>query len=252
MRGTIAKWAANTGWIDRDGLPLPETMLVIGFTTVLRRWQNNRPEYKTDQPLPNPDDLNKAIPVEEWATGIDGKPRKPWAYCYVVYLVDLDKAALFTYAHDTFGAMLGYNNLEERIAVMRVLRGEYVYPIVHLEKRPWRSQTFGMQMRPHFEPTGDWRSPGGIIGSGSPAISPTPTPQLTGSTAAPIPPQAPSTPTPAQAPPASASAPQATPTPRPASATPTASTTKSAVLDATKPVKPVTMAEVVADEIPWK
>ena len=71
-RGTIARWSANGGWVDRDGLPLPTPMLVIGYTTVLRRWKDKRPEYITEQPLPNPDELNAAIPVAEWEIGLDG------------------------------------------------------------------------------------------------------------------------------------------------------------------------------------
>jgi hypothetical protein len=60
-RGTIARWSETTGWVDRDGLPLPDTMLVVGYTTVLRRWQEKKPEYKTEHPLPDPEQLNAAI-----------------------------------------------------------------------------------------------------------------------------------------------------------------------------------------------
>ena len=62
-RGTVARWSATTGWTDRDGLPLPDTMLVVGYTTVLRRWKDHKPEYITEQPLPDPNVLNDAIPV---------------------------------------------------------------------------------------------------------------------------------------------------------------------------------------------
>jgi hypothetical protein len=231
MRGTIARWASSTGWMDRDGLPLPEIMLVIGYITVLRRWKDKRPEYKTDHPLPDPDGLNAAIPIAEWETGLDGKPRKPWAITYVIYLVDLKTGALFTYAHDTYGAMQAYNALEEQIAVMRMLRGEHVFPIVRLERRQWKSQTYGMQMRPHFQVV-DWRASGG-----TPVISPAPTPQLTGPMAV--------TPPAASTPAATASAP-----PQAASASPSASPAQSSILDHTKPVKPVTVGEIIADELP--
>jgi hypothetical protein len=228
MRGTIARWASSTGWVDRDGLPIPETMLVIGYITVLRRWKEKRPEYISEHPLPDPDELNKAIPVAEWETGLDGKPRRPWNLTYVVYLVDLKTGALYTYAHDTYGAMQAYNALEEQIAVMRMLRGEHVFPIVHLEKRPWKSQTYGMQMRPHFQVV-DWRASGG-----TPVISPTPTPQLTG---------------PMAVTPPAASAPAAAPATSAATSAP-ATPPQSPILDAMKPVKPVTVAEAIADELP--
>jgi len=138
-RGTVARWSATTGWVDRDGLPLPDTMLVVGYTTVLRRWKDKKPEYITEHPLPDPKHLNAAIPVEEWEIGLDGDPTPPWKLTYVIYMVDAGKTGgLFTYAHDTYGAMLCFNNLEEAIGVMRLLRGEHVLPIVHLEKRQWK------------------------------------------------------------------------------------------------------------------
>ena len=236
-RGTVARWSATTGWVDRDGLPLPDTMLVVGYTTVLRRWKDKKPEYITEHPLPDPKHLNAAIPVEEWEIGLDGDPTPPWKLTYVIYMVDAGKTGgLFTYAHDTYGAMLCFNNLEEAIGVMRLLRGEHVLPIVHLEKRQWKSRKYGMQTRPHLHPI-EWRTPGG----GGPTLAPqSPAPQLTGPAAA------------STAPTATAQAPTPAAAPAPAPApTPSAPST-SAVLDNTKPVKPVTVAEFVADEIPWK
>jgi hypothetical protein len=233
MRGTIARWSGTTGWVDRDGLPLPDTMLVIGYTTVLRRWKEKRPEYITEHPLLDPAELNAAIPIAEWELGLDGKPRKPWAITYVIYMVDLKTGALFTYAHDTFGAMQAYNALEEQIAVYRMLRGEHVWPIVRLDRRQWKSATYGMQMRPHFQIV-DWRATGS--GGGTPAVPQSPTPQLSG-------------PTPAPAAPAPASAAPAPPTASPPAAPPPAAAASS-ILDHTKPVKPVTVGELIADELP--
>jgi hypothetical protein len=233
IRGTIARWSANTGWVDRDGLPMPPIVLVIGLNTVLRRWKDKRAEYITEQPLPDPKQLNNAIPLAEWELGLDGKPRAPWALTYVIYMVDLKTGAPFTYAHDTYGAMLCYNALEERIAVMRMLRGEYVFPIARLEKRPWKSATYGMQMRPHIEPTGDWRSPGGFQ-----SIPQSPPPQIPGPA------------TTAATPAATPAAPP--PTAPPPTASPPTTSSQSTVLDNTKPVKPVTVGEFIADEIPWK
>ena len=240
MRGTVARWSATTGWTDRDGLPLPDMMLVVGYTTVLRRWKDKKPEYITEHPLPDPKHLNAAIPVEEWEIGLDGDPTPPWKLTYVIYMVDAGKTGgLFTYAHDTYGAMLCFNNLEEAIGVMHLLRGEHVLPIVHLEKRQWKSPKYGMQTRPHLQPI-EWRMPGG----GGPKLAPqSPPPQLIGPATAPTP-TAPTSTAPPPAPTAQSPAPAATPTPP----TPPAST----VLDNTKPVKPVTVAELVADEIPWK
>jgi hypothetical protein len=243
-RGTVAQWDETKNWHDRDGLPLPDPMLVVGYITILRRWKDKRPEDITEQPLPDPEQLNNAIPVTEWTKGLDGTPEKPWKRTYVVYLVELKTGSLFTYANSTYGAMLAYTNLEEQIAVMRMLRGEHVYPIVHLEKRPMKT-AYGMKTRPHLQPTGDWRAPGGL---GAQVTPPSPAPQISGPSTPTLPASTPSTPAPT--PPAST---LSTPTP-PSSATATLATappasSASVVLDNTKPVKPVTVGEYIADEL---
>ena len=149
-RGTPGRWAEITGWVDRDGLPIPSPVMIVGYITILRRWKDNKPEDITEHPLPDPEELNATIPQSEWDIGLDGKPRKPWARTYVIYMVNLKNGALFTYANSTFGAMQCYTNLEEQVAVMRMLRGEHVYPIANLDRRPMKT-AFGMKTRPHLE-----------------------------------------------------------------------------------------------------
>jgi hypothetical protein len=234
MRGTIARWAESTKWVDRDGLPLPQVMFVIGYVTVLRRWVEKRPDYITEHPLPDPKELNATIPVVEWEIGLDGKPRPPWQLTFVVYMVDLKTGALFTYANSTFGAMLCFNNLEEQIAVMRMLKdGEHVFPIVQLDQRPMKT-AYGMKMRPHFQVV-DWRKTVTVV---PPGVSQSTTPQL----AAPTP----------TAVPAEASAPSTASVAPTAPVTPTAATAASGsvVLDNTQPMRPVTVGELIADELP--
>src|SRR5215813_12596219 len=65
-RGTPARWADTTGWRDRDGLPIPDTLLVIGYWTVLRRWQNKKLFYITEHPLHDPDELNSRNGKSDW------------------------------------------------------------------------------------------------------------------------------------------------------------------------------------------
>src|SRR5262249_20152486 len=102
-RGIRVGWTDTTGWRDRDGLPIPDPLLVIAYLIVLRRWQNKKPFYITDHPLLDPYELNAAIPVEEWENGLDGKPSKPWKTTYVIYMVDVKPTGtLYTYEHDTF------------------------------------------------------------------------------------------------------------------------------------------------------
>jgi len=228
LRGTPARWNETAKWIDRDGLPLPSPMLVAGFTTELHRWKDKKLDKISEHPLPDPAQLNSTIPIAEWEMGLDGRPRAPWALTYVVYLVNLNTGALYKYANSTFGAMLLYNNLEEQVMVMRMIRGNHVLPIVNLEQRPMKTQ-FGMKTRPHLHIV-DWRAPGGDDGGGQPKPVPqSPTPQISGPVSTPTP-----TPTTSTTPP---------PASPPAAAT-------SSILDHTKPVKPVTVGELIADELP--
>src|SRR5262249_5397468 len=226
-RGTPARWAETTSWVDRDGLPIPSPVMIVGYVTILRRWKDNKPDDITEHPLPDPEELNATIPQAEWDIGLDGRPRKPWALTYVIYMVNLKNGTLFTYANSTFGAMLCYTNLEEQVAVMRMLRGEHVYPIANLDRRPMKT-AFGMKTRPHLEII-DWRTPGN-----SQLMPQASAPQLPG------PAIATATPTPTTS---ASSAPAPTPSPPPA-------TSSSPILDHTKPVKPVTVGELIADELP--
>jgi hypothetical protein len=242
-RGTVARWSETTGWVDRDGLPLPDTMLVVGYITIVRRWKDNKPEDITEHPLPDPKQLNATIPVAEWEIGKDSKPREPWKLTYVIYMIDIKSGAIFTYANSTFGAKIAYEQLEERIGVMRLLRGEHVLPIVRLEKRPMKTQ-HGMKTRPHLQPI-EWRVPGG----GGPKLAPQPpSPPISGPSTQ----STPSTPTTPTTPTASTAAPASTSASKPASTptTPATAETASTILDHTKPVKPVTVAELIADELP--
>jgi hypothetical protein len=243
--GTFARWNENSGWVDRDKLPLPSTMFVIGTTTVLQKWKDGKAEVKSTHPLPNADELNAAIPKAEWEPDLTGKPTPPWKLNYVAYMVDLNTGAIFTYANHTWGAKLAVTQLEEQIAVMRMLRNENVLPIVRLEKRPMKTD-FGMKSRPHFQII-DWRA----LGGGGPKLAPQPpTPQISGppapTTTTQATPTTPTTPTASTAAPASTSATKLASTPT----TPATAATASTILDHTKRVKPVTVAELIADELP--
>jgi hypothetical protein len=93
-----------------DDLPLPDPLLVVGYTRGLQCWKDGQLldelDERRDGPLPDVDELNAQIPQEEWEPGLDGKPRPPWSLVYVVYLVDPDSAELYTFINSTFGASL--------------------------------------------------------------------------------------------------------------------------------------------------
>src|SRR6476620_8398176 len=69
------RWKAAAGWSDRDGVAAPSPMLAVKVSELVRRWKDDRPTDITTKPLPDPDQLNAAIPVAEWQEGPDGRPR---------------------------------------------------------------------------------------------------------------------------------------------------------------------------------
>jgi hypothetical protein len=243
LKGLFLKWSESTHWIDRDGLTPPSPLLVVAIKPVLQRFKDNKVEIIDTFPLPDPKELNAAIPTSEWQIGLDGKPRPPWQHTVVVYLVNLATAQFYTYANATIGAHIAYDNLKEAVITMRALRGSKVMPLVGLAERPMKTK-FGMKTRPHFEIL-DWKTPGG---EDSTALPNKPAPQLPPAAAA-----APTTATSATST-ASTSTPT-TPTPTPPSAQPrqgkpTINLTEETVAAMGTP-KPVTTDELLNDSIPF-
>src|SRR5262249_43502832 len=141
---------------------------------IVRRWQNNRPIDITEHPLPDVEQLNSQIPIEQWEIGRDGKPRPPYALTYKIYFASMH-GALFTYANSTYGCMLCYSALEEAITGRPFLQATCVWPIVRPGHCPMRT-SYGDTIRPHLEIV-DWRElPGG---GGGLVSSQAPAPQLT-------------------------------------------------------------------------
>ena len=81
--------------------------------------------------------------------------------------------------NSTWGAQQAVELLQERVFVVRTLRGSNVVPLVNLSKRPMKTN-FGVKFRPEFE-IADWLGPGGPGGLlGGPSPSGPTTPQLSG------------------------------------------------------------------------
>src|SRR5262249_44520099 len=155
LQGTIARFVDGK-WADSTGAVLPEKLIALGTTEALQCWSDGKPtDTITEHPLPNIDDLNGQIPVEEWEKGPDGKPRAPWVHQYVVYLFDPVSAETYTYLNSTFGAKIAVERLAERVANMQRLRGDGALPVVKLDSRPMKTR-FGTKSRPEFTIV-EWR-----------------------------------------------------------------------------------------------
>jgi hypothetical protein len=253
LKGTLLKWTDNGHWQDRDGITPPQPLLIIAINEILQKWKDNKSEVITDKPLPDPEELNSSIPVNEWDKGIDSKPRPPWAHTIVVYFVDLGTGAFYTYMAATAGAHMAWNHLREAVIGMRALRGVRCMPVVNLREKPFKT-SFGMRARPHLEIIG-WRTPGGDVGAlprqatpqiAPPRAAPAPTATLESTSAAAT---APEFMTPAA--PQAAAAAAAASSPKQARQPKQPVTLSDYTLAVMGEPKPVTVGEELNDEIPW-
>jgi hypothetical protein len=224
-----ARWTDSAGWFDRDGQPLPTAMLVPAVNEGLQKWKNNIPDFIWTKPLPDPQQLNSAIPQSEWEKGLNSNDlRPPWERIIAVILVDPATGAVYRYTSSTVGARIAFDALRESVITTRMLRGTKVIPLVHLDERPFKTN-FGMRKRPHFQVVG-WKSPGDDGGKAPP--------QLSGPAVAPQ-----------EAPPA----PAATSTPaQPYQAKPKPPVNlANETLTAMGDVKPAPTSEILDDSVPW-
>ena len=113
IKGVQLAWNDSLHWRTRDGMKAPEQLLVIATDAILQRWKEGLPHVIRDKPLPDPDDLNAAIPVSEWETGIDGKPRPPWQDTVVVYFIDPATGGFYTFVSSTTGGRIAVDHLRE-------------------------------------------------------------------------------------------------------------------------------------------
>jgi hypothetical protein len=145
-----------------DGIELPADTKVLAFGTdnILQRWSGQQADTIREKPLPNPDELNAAIPRSEWELDLNGQPRPPWQLAYIVYLLDPRTAEKFTFINSTVGARMAVKQLQDRVASMRMLRGTNVIAEVELASRPMKTK-YGQKLRPHFHII-SWRQVGGM------------------------------------------------------------------------------------------
>src|SRR5262249_13761822 len=152
IQGRLVKFD-NGVWTRHDGgqLQPDNPWLALATTRVLQRFVDRetiRPD--SDGRLPDPDELNGAIPREQWPLDLNGQPRAPWTRQQVVYLLDVHDALMVTFLNSTAGAAIAIGELEARLRWKRALHGgQEVYPLTKLTDAPFRTN-FGMRRRPDF------------------------------------------------------------------------------------------------------
>jgi hypothetical protein len=159
IQGTILR-CVDGHWSDRDGrnFPADVQLLALATTEVCQHWEGSGEDAKLletivkrpGHPLPSITDLNGKIPESEWATDLNGNPRPPWQRAHVVYFLAEGSAERFTYINSTIGARIAVEALRDKVKWMRAMRGESVVPFVRLSNKPMKTK-FGQKLRPDFE-----------------------------------------------------------------------------------------------------
>src|SRR5262245_36600685 len=222
LQGTKLK-CIDGRW-SADGLPVPERLLVVGFTRGLQCWLDGElldERDERDGPLTDVSELNAKIPQEKWKPGLNGELEAPWRVVYCIYLVDPETAELYSFINSTFGARIAYERLVSKLEMMQRLRGRGVTAIVKPDCRQMKTKSVGMKLRPELSVL-DWRDLG--------ETEPQPAQLL---------------------PPANAAAPvEEAPLRDEPSTVAAATTQKKKPASVGKPVKPVTREEEFNDKIP--
>jgi hypothetical protein len=166
IQGELIK-CTDGNWSCRNGLPAPETpLLVVDTLTVIQHWQDKKPGKPIvkgrDEPFPDIDALNAQIPREQWEAGVDNTPRPPWQLQKIVYFLREDTAERYTFASGTLGAHIAVSNLKTRVSDMRYMRGEGVIPLVQLANASMKTR-FGQKIRTEFKIVGWKGSPGAAL-----------------------------------------------------------------------------------------
>jgi hypothetical protein len=164
LQGGRAKWVDKVWTLDGNSPREEDRFLVTGTGFALQRWLDGVPEIITKEPgksLPDPDDLNNEIPIEEWPIGkFSNKPEGPWKTVGFAYLLRVRDAARYTHINSTWGTRKCVHSIRDRIRDMGRLRGASVFPVVQLTSAPMPSKKYPGRFRPELEVL-QWRQLGG-------------------------------------------------------------------------------------------
>jgi hypothetical protein len=155
----FAKYTAALGWRGREQTALVSLgpVLITSVYDFIGQWVDHRLQRITTRPLPDPHELNSAIPQSEWPIGLNGQPEEPWKL-YMGCRWIAENGTSYVYEHNTAGCRWAIQDLQEATVNMRLLRGDTCYPLAELSEKPWDLPT-GLTKRPYFNIVG-WKTPG--------------------------------------------------------------------------------------------
>jgi hypothetical protein len=125
------------------------------------KWKDQRPvEYlfrETGKPMLEREVLDDTD-ESQWETGLDGKPKDPWANTRFLYLWDPKTGEKFTYSTSSYGGRGAIGDLADQITTMRFAHPNAV-PVVELSNAPMITK-FGRRIKPFLRVV-SWLNVGG-------------------------------------------------------------------------------------------
>lgn len=158
IKGTKLKFSNDAEWTTGSGQAIAANreFLALELLRTLQKWTPgaSAPETRVLAPdeKPDVDALNDAAPREEWAEKF-GQMRGPYQFAYVLYLIDPQTMAPFTFVTSTAGGAQAVRNLRTATQLARKIRGSNVFPRVRLADEFMRT-AFGGRQRPCFDIVG--------------------------------------------------------------------------------------------------
>jgi hypothetical protein len=152
IKGSKIKFTNDAHWLaDGDEIDPARKFLAVQIDRVVQRWEEQRPvETIVLKPEENPriDERNDAVPREEWRERF-GKLEGPYQFSYVVYLLDPETMAVFTYPTSTCGGYQAIGSLKDATQRARKVHGANFFPLVTLGKVHMNT-AFGGRQAPAF------------------------------------------------------------------------------------------------------
>ena len=160
IRGTLLKFADWRWTTGKEATPVADGTKLVAMATVAMwvRWESGKPaEYRmreSGRRLPDREELGHND-ESQWDKDLSGEPQDPWRNTRLVYLVDPQTAAAFTFSTSSWGGRSAVVDLGDQIARMRSVHADAV-PIVELRAVEMPTK-YGRKSKPMFKIV-EWRT----------------------------------------------------------------------------------------------
>jgi hypothetical protein len=126
--------------------------LPIDYRFVLQHWQGGRVIDTKDADEFDVDELNEAIPKEEWEPNEynAGQLRPPWQKAKQLILINLHTGEQVIYSASNVRCIIAVTRLIDQVRSKNFMFGRTASPVVELASAPFNTQ-FGMQKRGDFK-----------------------------------------------------------------------------------------------------